>query len=317
MEKPMNTDFYKVRYYSDTQWYGSPDDKVQRGTLSEVRYEMVDPHTIENVSLRAFATGVSDKLWDTQFYVAKGDIVHNVRYDQIYVYSKNQPCFLGEIYANRGYDGKVRYGVISRHIYNRKKRNTTETVNIKKGISNAATYLRLWTQEELAGIPTYSYKVQRNRRIDEASEKIRSVCDTLGIKDPDGPAMQCLIKQHNTNVWLGTREENLNTHIANYKDWYEKHMDLKGIGRMPVFVRLRVDDKGRDYMIAHYVDAQTTVSDQVSVTPALTYRDTDETFHTLRPKLDVLNVMGSREYVSGVGMKYDDNTFFVVLEDDA
>ena len=55
MEKPMNTDFYKVRYYGDSQWYGNPDDRVQRGTLSDVRYEVVDPHTIENVFLREFA----------------------------------------------------------------------------------------------------------------------------------------------------------------------------------------------------------------------------------------------------------------------
>jgi len=291
----MNT--FRTEYEQGAVFYEGPDDGFIKVDVKDVE-----------LSVQSFAREVANKLWNIEFYVS--DLYEGRLHltTKLHIHTKGQPFFLGNIYREGN-----KFGVWSRRISNNKKPNASESVNFKTALRNAAKHLQLWDVAELAGRPAYSYRLERGTRIATIRDEVSASLERIGVVNEKAPAFKYLLTEINGNRYVG---EELRADVDKYMQQKAAHKELKDSGRFPLFVYVSKDTNNYDCMDVMHIDADFASSDTVRTTIAKRLHDWDALFQQLLPKLSVLNVMKEREYVSGAGMKYSDNMFLVVSDDD-
>ena len=291
----MNT--FRTEYEQGAVFYEGPDDGFIKVDVKDVE-----------LSVQSFAREVANKLWNIEFYVS--DLYEGRLHltTKLHIHTKGQPFFLGSIYR----DGN-KFAVLSRRISNRKNPNVAASVNFKTALRNAAKHLQLWDVAELAGRPAYSYRLERGTRIATIRDEVSASLERIGVVNEKAPAFKYLLTEINGNRYVG---EELRADVDKYIQQKAAHKELKDSGRFPLFVYVSKDTNNYDCMDVMHIDADFASSDTVRTTIAKRLHDWDALFQQLLPKLSVLNVMKEREYVSGAGMKYSDNMFLVVSDDD-
>jgi len=298
----MNT--FETDYDNSLEFYIGPDSAVSYVNDGYIKVGIEDTRLL----LRSFAREVANKLWNIEFYVPSRYEERLHAASELFIHTKGQPFFLGSIYR----DGN-KFAVRSRRIYNNKKPNVTASVNFKTALRNAAKHLQLWDVAELAGRPAYSYRLERGTRIATIRDEVSASLERIGVVNEKAPAFKYLLTEINGNRYVG---EELRADVDKYIQQKAAHKELKDSGRFPLFVYVSKDTNNYDCMDVMHIDADFASSDTVRTTIAKRLHDWDALFQQLLPKLSVLNVMKEREYVSGAGMKYSDNMFLVVSDDD-
>ena len=289
----MNT--FRTEYERGDAFYEGPDDGFIKVDVKDV-----------GSSVQSFAREVANKLWNIEFYVS--DLWPPHQTTKLYIHTKGQPFFLGNIYREGD-----KFGVWSRRINNNKKPNASESVNFKTALRNAAKHLQLWDVAELAGRPAYSYRLERGTRIATIRDEVSASLERIGVVNEKAPAFKYLLTEINGNRYVG---EELRADVDKYMQQKAAHKELKDSGRFPLFVYVSKDTNNYDCMDVMHIDADAAGTRTVRTTIARRLHDWDALFQQLLPKMSVLNVMKEREYVSGAGMKYSDNMFLVVSDDD-
>jgi len=294
----MNT--FTTFYEGAFQFYKGPNND------SYIKVSVKDAQ----LDLRSFAREVAKKLWNIDFYVLSHYKEQLHVAPELFIHTKGQPFFLGSIYREGLGD---KFAVRSRRIMNNKNPNVAVSVNFKTALRNAAKYLQLWDVAELAGRPAYSYRLERGTRIATIRDEVSASLERIGVVNEKAPAFKYLLTEINGNRYVG---EELRADVDKYIQQKAAHKELKDSGRFPLFVYVSKDTNNYDCMDVMHIDADFASSDTVRTTIAKRLHDWDALFQQLLPKLSVLNVMKEREYVSGAGMKYSDNMFLVVSDDD-
>ena len=289
----MNT--FRTEYERGDAFYEGPDDGFIKVDVKDV-----------GSSVQSFAREVANKLWNIEFYVS--DLWPPHQTTKLYIHTKGQPFFLGSIYR----DGN-KFAVRSRRIYNNKKPNVAASVNFKTALRNAAKHLQLWDVAELAGRPAYKYALERRKRIQAVSSEAMDALTRIGVVNEKAPVLKYLLTEINGNRYVG---EELRADVDKYIQQKAAYEELQNSGQFPLFVYVSKDTNNYDCMDVMNVDVDATYSGSVRTTMARRLHDWDALFQQLLPKMSVLNVMNAGEYVSGAGMKYSDNMFLVVSDDD-
>ena len=291
-------------YYEDSpEFYRGPNGAVNDDN-GYIKVGIEDTQLL----LRSFAREVANKLWNIEFYVPSRYEERLHAASELFIHTKGQPFFLGSIYREGN-----KFAVRSRRISNNKNPNVATSVNFKTALRNAAKHLQLWDVAELAGRPAYSYRLERGTRIATIRDEVSASLERIGVVNEKAPAFKYLLTEINGNRYVG---EELRADVDKYMQQKAAHEELKGSGRFPLFVYVSKDTNNYDCMDVMHIDADAASSDTVRTTIAKRLHDWDALFQQLLPKLSVLNVMKEREYVNGAGMKYSDNMFLVVSDDD-
>jgi len=291
----MNT--FTTVYDGSLQFYKGPNDGYIKVGIEDTQ-----------LLLRSFAREVANKLWNIEFYVPSHYEERLHAASELLVHTKGQPFFLGSIYR----DGN-KFAVLSRRISNRKNPNVAASVNFKTALRNAAKHLQLWDVAELAGRPAYKYALERRTRIRAIRDEVSASLARIGVVNEKAPVFKYLLTEINSNRYVG---EELRADVDKYMQQKAAHEELKDSGRFPLFVYVSKDTNNYDCMDVMHIDADAASRDTVRTTIAKRLHDWDALFQQLLPKMSVLNVMDAGEYVNGAGMKYSDNMFLVVSEED-
>ena len=179
----MNT--FRTEYERGDAFYEGPDDGFIKVDVKDV-----------GSSVQSFAREVANKLWNIEFYVS--DLWPPHQTTKLYIHTKGQPFFLGNIYREGD-----KFGVWSRRINNNKKPNASESVNFKTALRNAAKHLQLWDVAELAGRPAYKYALERRKRIQAVSSEAMDALTRIGVVNEKAPVLKYLLTEINGNRYVG------------------------------------------------------------------------------------------------------------------
>ena len=291
----MNT--FRTEYERGDAFYEGPNDGYIKVGIEDAR-----------LLLRSFAREVSNKLWNIEFYAQSHYEERLHAASELFVHTKGQPFFLGSIFR----DGN-KFAVRSRRISNNKNPNVAASINFKTALRNAAKHLQLWDVAELAGRPAYKYALERRTRIRAIRDEVSASLARIGVVNEKAPVFKYLLTEINSNRYVG---EELRADVDKYIQQKTAHEELQNSGRFPLFVYVSKDTNNYDCMDVMHIDADAASRDTVRTTIAKRLHDWDALFQQLLPKMSVLNVMDAGEYVNGAGMKYSDNMFLVVSEED-
>ena len=291
----MNT--FRTEYERGDAFYEGPNDGYIKVGIEDAR-----------LLLRSFAREVSNKLWNIEFYAQSHYEERLHAASELFVHTKGQPFFLGSIFR----DGN-KFAVRSRRISNNKNPNVAASINFKTALRNAAKHLQLWDVAELAGRPAYKYALERRTRIRAIRDEVSASLARIGVVNEKAPVFKYLLTEINGNRYVG---EELRADVDKYIQQKTAHEELQNSGRFPLFVYVSKDTNNYDCMDVMHIDADAASRDTVRTTMARRLHDWDALFQQLLPKMSVLNVMDAGEYVNGAGMKYSDNMFLVVSEED-
>lgn len=237
--------------------------------------------------------------------------------NEMFVYMDDFPCDLGRIsWADNGVQsGECTYGVYSRKIQNAKyamhrdQHHMVMTSDVEKAVKNARKHLVPYTTRELAQV---FYEPLHNN--------VSKVLDGVKTKAHDGARevsnnrmailqeVEFLKKQGVQFVTPVFRElsEKVEQLLSDYREQESRKVSA-------VFVRFKQvgDTTYADIQEVHNVreirwDVQMNTTDAQAIScPA------DELPQDIAGQIAVLNILENEGYVSGVGMKVDDKTFWV------
>jgi ElaB/YqjD/DUF883 family membrane-anchored ribosome-binding protein len=237
--------------------------------------------------------------------------------EEVFVYMDDFPCDLGRIsWADNGVQsGQFTYGVYSRKIQNdkyaahRNQHHMVMTSDLEKAVKNARKHLVPYTTRELAQVFYEPLHEKVSRVLDQVKTKAHhGAGDVVNNRMAILQEIEFLKKQ---GVQFVTPEfralsENVEQLLSEYREQESRKVSA-------VFVRFKQvgDTTYADLQEVHNVreirwDTQMNTTDAQAIScPA------DELPQDIAGQIAVLNILENDGYVSGVGMKIDDKTFWV------
>jgi hypothetical protein len=237
--------------------------------------------------------------------------------DEMFVYMDDFPCDLGRIsWADNGVQsGECTYGVYSRKIQNAKyathrdQHHMVMTSDLDKAVKNARKHLVPYTTRELAQVFYDPLHNNVSKVLDEV--KLKAHHGAVNIVNNRMAILQEIEFLKKRGVEFVTPEfrelsENVEQLLNNYREQETRKVSA-------VFVRFKQvgDTTYADLQEVYNVreirwDVQMNTADAQAIScPA------DELPQDIAGQIAVLNILENEGYVSGVGMKVDDKTFWV------
>lgn len=237
--------------------------------------------------------------------------------DEMFVYMDDFPCDLGRIsWADNGVQsGQYTYGVYSRKIQNAKyathrdQHHMVMTSDLDKAVKNARKHLVPYTTRELAQVFYDPLHNNVSKVLDEV--KLKAHHGAVNIVNNRMAILQEIEFLKKRGVEFVTPEfrelsENVEQLLNNYREQETRKVSA-------VFVRFKQvgDTTYADLQEVYNVreirwDVQMNTADAQAIScPA------DELPQDIAGQIAVLNILENEGYVSGVGMKVDDKTFWV------
>ena len=237
--------------------------------------------------------------------------------DEMFVYMDDFPCDLGRIsWADNGVQsGQYTYGVYSRKIQNdkyathRDQHHMVMTSDLDKAVKNARKHLVPYTTRELAQVFYDPLHNNVSKVLDEV--KLKAHHGAVNIVNNRMAILQEIEFLKKRGVEFVTPEfrelsENVEQLLNNYREQETRKVSA-------VFVRFKQvgDTTYADLQEVYNVreirwDVQMNTADAQAIScPA------DELPQDIAGQIAVLNILENEGYVSGVGMKVDDKTFWV------
>lgn len=228
--------------------------------------------------------------------------------NSVHVYYPHEKFTRGIISAHDG-----NYRVRSRRICNeRYSRDLSPeyymqwSKNLNTAVKKAAAALQAWTVQELSTVHTDPYTTERGRLIRSVGQKAVTELKNLGL-ERDSIVLPMLRGMRDSIPDISVR-----TCVEDFFKYEKELNDLNGIGESPMFVYVGKDHHGQQYLDTlrlHNVMYSMVQTDAQLVRHY--ERSPQEGYDELVGKISVLNMATVGDYVSGVGMKADEDMFYV------
>ena len=263
--------------------------------------------------LQEFQDALSKKMRGVQFY-PKGR-------NESYVYYPHEKYARGKLwqYGSRAsahlgvYEDDARFAVESRTIMNQRygtghpEYHTQQSKHLDTAVRKAAAALTAWGMNELAAIHARDYESSRKDQIDEVNQKAREAMSNLGVGSQATPAFVTL-----KNMLHQITDLDVKSKVEDVTRYLQEETELRSNGESPMFVYVGQDHHGQQHFDTQRLKElmySTVVTDEF---PVRHYeRSPHEGYDELVGKISVLNMATVGDYVSGVGMKVDEDMFYV------
>tara|TARA_R110000765_G_scaffold66674_1_gene129127 strand:+ start:40 stop:888 length:849 start_codon:yes stop_codon:yes gene_type:complete len=194
----------------------------------------------------------------------------------------------------------------ARYSTNHPEHRIQQSKNLNTAVKKAAAALTPWSVDELAVVHGDLYTTGRKELIQSVGQKATIELGNLGLQR-DSIVLPML---------RGMSESIPNVHVRNsVEDFfkYDKELnDLNGIGESPTFVYVGQDHHGQQHLDTLYLETIGYSYARTDRPPVRHYeRSPHEGYDELVGKISVLNMATVGDYVSGVGMKVDEDMFYV------
>lgn len=266
-------------------------------------------------SLQRFQQALAKKMRGVQFYVTNVNVA--------WVYYPHEPFARGSIIARDtppdpfSLPDNFYWEVESRKIENGRYSSASAEHHrhgsgyLATAVKKAAAALTPWSIYELSTIYSKLYEAGRYQQINEVHEKITDAAHYLGV-GLNSPALDTL--KALTNEIL---DVNVRTKVQDLVLYSQQHSDMQLIGASPMFVyvgrtphghqvldTLRLDAISYSYTIGSEESKRYWADDSAPAWPSDEYTE-------LVGRLSVLSMATEGDFISGVGMKVDEDMFYV------
>jgi len=181
-----------------------------------------------------------------------------------------------------------------------------QSKNLNTAVKKAAAALRAWTVQELATVHADPYTTGRGELIQSVRQKAVTELKNLGL-ERDSIVLPMLRGMSESIPNISVR-----TSVEDFFRYDKELNDLNGIGMSPTFVYVGQDHHGQQHLDTIHIHSVMYSMVQTDWQPVRHYeRSPHEGYDELVGKISVLNMATVGDYVSGVGMKVDEDMFYV------
>lgn len=277
-------------------WIRKPSDMflVRTSAMNEF-----DRDVAPSEGLRDFQEALRKKMRDVQF--------SRNMHRSCHVYYPHEPFVRGKLI-----DGADNWQVQSRTIENQRYRPDNKehyrhgSGNLATAVKKAAAALTPWSVREMASIHSIAYDQGRDLQIGEVESKVKEEAEYLGLSSKS----RALVALKNMVHQIADLD--VKSKVLDVTRYMQESEDLRGIGGQPTFVYIGQIPNGTQFMDTLHID---NIGYNYIQTDALQARhwenSTDDKYSDLVGKVSVLNMAPVGDYVSGVGMKVDEDMFYV------
>jgi hypothetical protein len=210
-------------------------------------------------------------------------------------------------------DGERTYCVMSRVIKNNRygphsrEHYMQWSKNLQTAVKKAAAALPEFSVTEIAAMNSSVYCSNRNEQLQKEEGKRREAVDKLGVSNVECPAFRCLAAMVKQITDGETKQLVQDTLLYN-----QNVGELRGSGESPMFVYVGQDRSERQTVTGIPLKQVNfrSVRLEDDVRP-VRFTEGSEEYNELVGKLSVLSVAQLGDYVHGVGMRVDEDEFYV------
>ena len=266
-----------------------------------------------NALLQEFQDALSKKMRGVQFY-PKGR-------NESYVYYPHEKYARGKIwqYGSRAsahlgvYEDDARFAVESRTIMNQRygtrhpEYHTQQSKHLDTAVRKAAAALTAWGMNELAAIHARDYESSRKDQINKVNHKAREAMSNLGVGSQATPAFVTL-----KNMLHQITDLDVKSKVEDVTRYLQEETELRSNGGSPMFVYVGQDHHGQRHFDTQRLKEIMYSAVATDEFPVRHYeRSPQEGYNDLVGKINVLSMATKGEYITGVGMKADEDMFYV------
>lgn len=178
--------------------------------------------------------------------------------------------------------------------------------NLNTAVKKAAAALVEWSALEMSTLHARTYDKGRSDLIYASSQKRTEALAYLGVTghSPAFATLQSMIHQI-TDLDVKSKVEEVLRHE-------KENAELESVGAAPTFVHVCQDYRGRQILEAQKIDrVYYNAVDATQVPKRYAEGAQDDEYGDLVGRLSVLSMATVGDYVTGVGMKVDEDMFYV------
>lgn len=178
--------------------------------------------------------------------------------------------------------------------------------NLNTAVKKAAAALVEWSALEMSTLHARTYDRGRSDLIHTSSQKRTKALADLGVTghSPAFATLQSMLHQI-TDLDVKSKVEEVLRHE-------KENAELESVGAAPTFVHVCQDYRGRQILEAQKIDRiYYSAVDATQVPKRYAEGAQDDEFGDLVGKISVLSMATVGDYVTGVGMKADEDMFYV------
>jgi len=181
-----------------------------------------------------------------------------------------------------------------------------QSKNLNTAVKKAAAALQAWTVQELATVHADPYTAGRGELIQSVGQKAVTELKNLGL-ERDSIVLPMLRGMRDSIPDISVR-----TSVEDFFRYDRELNDLNDIGKSPTFVYVGEDHHGQQHLDTLRLETLGYSYARTDRHPVRHYeRSPQEGYDELVGKISVLNMATVGDYVSGVGMKVDEDMFYV------
>ena len=181
-----------------------------------------------------------------------------------------------------------------------------QSKNLNTAVKKAAAALQAWTVQELATVHADPYTAGRGELIQSVGQKAVTELKNLGL-ERDSIVLPMLRGMRDSIPDISVR-----TSVEDFFRYDKELNDLNDIGKSPTFVYVGKDHHGQQHLDTLRLETLGYSYARTDRHPVRHYeRSPQEGYDELVGKISVLNMATVGDYVSGVGMKADEDMFYV------
>lgn len=178
--------------------------------------------------------------------------------------------------------------------------------NLSTAVKKAAAALVEWSALEMSTLHARAYNKGRSDLIDASSQKRIDALAVLGVlgHSPALATLQSMLHQI-TDLDVKSKIEEVLRHE-------KENAELESVGASPTFVHVCQDYRGRQTLETQKIDRiYYSAVDATQVSKRYAEGTQDDEYGDLVGKVSVLSMATVGDYVTGVGMKADEDMFYV------
>jgi len=181
-----------------------------------------------------------------------------------------------------------------------------QSKNLNTAVKKAAAALTAWSLDELATIHADPYTTGRESRVQEVGARVVGELTNLGV-ERDSSALEML-----TRMVHSIPDRRIKTYVEDLIQYDAELAEISDIGISPTFIYVGQDHHGQQHLDTLCLETIGYSYARTDRHPVRHYeRSPQEGYDDLVGKISVLNMATVGDYVSGVGMKVDEDMFYV------
>jgi len=287
---------------TDGQFYR----EVSKFSLEATALNNLAPNALQ----QEFQDALSKKMRGVQFF-PKGR-------NECYVYYPHEKYARGKISTDPATQCEDRrLAVTSRTITNQRYGSSNPeyymqwSKNFDTAVKKAAAALTAWGVDELAAVHSSSYSSSRTDQIDGVNQKMRETLSNLGVGSQATPAFVTL-----KNMLHQITDLDVKSKVEDITRYLQEETELRSGGSAPTFVYVGQDHHGQQHLDALRIKEvmySTVITEENAIRHYERSPDVgkQENYDYLVGKISVLSMATVGDYITGVGMKADEDMFYV------